>query len=125
MTVQIINKDGKPEWAVLPYETYQRLKEDAEMLEDIQDYDESKKAIEKGEAPVPSEVAYAILDGENSIKSWREYRSLTQRQLAEASGISVPYLSQIESGKRKGSTEVLSAIARALSLALDDIVEVN
>ena len=122
MKVQIINKDGKPEWAVLPYETYQRMMEDSEMLQDIRDYDKAKKAIEDGEELVPSEVAYAILDGKNPIRVWREYRGLTRQQLAGAAGISVPYISQIESGKRKGSTEVLSAIARALDLALDDIV---
>ncbi len=122
MKVQIINKDGKPEWAVLPYETYQRMIEDSEMLQDIRDYDEAKKAIEDGEELVSSEVAYAILDGKSPIRVWREYRGLTRQQLAGAAGISVPYISQIESGKRKGSTEVLSAIARALDLALDDIV---
>ncbi len=123
MTVQIIQKDGQPEWAVIPYKTYQRLAEDADMLQDIRDYDEAKKAVESGEELVPSEVVYAILDGESPIRVWREYRGLTQPDLAGAAGISVPYLSQIESGKRKGSTEVLAAIARALDLALDDIVE--
>ena len=122
MTVQIINKDGKPEWAVLPYETYQRLIKDTEMIEDIRAYDEAIKAIEDGEELIPGEVAYAILDGGNSIKVWREYRRLTQQKLASAAGISVPYLSQLESGKRKGSTEVLSAIAKVLDLAIDDIV---
>jgi DNA-binding XRE family transcriptional regulator len=123
MTVQIIKKDGQPEWAVIPYETYQRLAEDAEMLQDIRDYDEARKAVEEGEELVPSHVVDAILDGENPIRVWRKHRGLTQRQLAEAAGISVPYLSQIELGERKGSTDVLVAIAKALDLALDDIVE--
>lgn len=122
MNIQIIKKDGKPEWAVIPYVVYKRLEEDAEMLQDIRDYDEAKRAIDAGEELVPSEVTYAILDGKNPIRVWREYRSLTQRQLAETAGISIPYLSQIESGKRKGTTEILNAIARALSLTLDDIV---
>lgn len=123
MNVQVIEKDGKPEWAVIQYADYQRLVEAAEMLQDVRDYDEAKKAIENGEELVPSEVVYAILDGENPIKVWREYRGLTQRQLAEAVGISTPYLSQLETGKRKGATEVLSATAEALGLSLDDIVE--
>jgi len=45
--------------------------------------------------------------------------------LSEAAGISKPYLSQIETGKRTGTTEVLSAIANALELTIDDIVEVD
>jgi DNA-binding XRE family transcriptional regulator len=108
---------------VIQYADYQRLVEAAEMLQDVRDYDEAKKAIEDGEELVPSEVVYAILDGGNPVKAWREYRGLTQRQLAETVGISTPYLSQLETGKRKGATEVLSAIAEALGLSLDDIVE--
>lgn len=38
------------------------------MSQNIRDYDEAKKAIEEGEELVPSEVVYAILDGENPIK---------------------------------------------------------
>jgi len=115
-------KDDKPEWAVIPYEAYRRLVEAAEMLHDIRAYDEAKQAIEKGEELIPSKVTYAILDGANPIRVWREHRGLTQQELAEAAGISVPYLSQIESGKRKGRAKTLAAIARELDLALDDIV---
>jgi len=122
MSVQVIEKDGKPEWAVIPYEEYERLVEEAEMLQDVRAYDEAKKAIAVGEELIPSEVTYAILDGINPVRVWREHRGLTQQQLAEAVGISVPYLSQIESGKRRGSAEVLAAIARELGLSLDDIV---
>jgi DNA-binding XRE family transcriptional regulator len=122
MSVQVIERDGKPEWAVIPYEEYERLVEEAEMLQDVQAYDEAKKAIAKGEELVPSEVTYAILDGGNPVRVWREHRGQTQQQLAEAAGISVPYLSQIESGKRRGSAEVLAAIAKELGLSLDDIV---
>lgn len=122
MSVQLIEKDGKPEWAVIPYEEYERLVEEVEMLQDVRAYDEAKKAIAEGEELVPSEVTYAILDGGHPVRVWREHRGLTQQQLAEAAGISVPYLSQIESGKRRGSAEVLAAIAKELGLSLDDIV---
>lgn len=121
--IQVIKRDGKPEWAILPYETYIYLVEQAEMLHDIRDYDVVKAAVERGEEGlIPSEVVYAILDGENPIKVWREHRELTQRQLAESVGISTPYLSQLESGKRTGTTEVLLGVAKALDVTLDDIV---
>ncbi len=92
------------------------------MLQDIRDYDDAKRAIAQGEELVPAEVTYAILDGANPVRVWREHRGLTQQQLADAAGISTPYLSQVESGKRTGRPEVLSAIAAALHLTLDDIV---
>jgi DNA-binding XRE family transcriptional regulator len=123
MSVQIIEKNGQPEWAVVPYEEYQRLVAEAEMLQDIRDYDEAKLAIASGaEELIPSEVTYALLDGENPIRVWREYRGLTQQQVADKAGISKPYLSQLESGQRKGTAEVLVAVARALKVLLDDLV---
>jgi DNA-binding XRE family transcriptional regulator len=122
--IQLIERDGKPEWAVLPYEEYLNLLEQAEMLEDIRDYDAAKAALENGEDElIPSDVVFAILDGENPIKVWREYRGLTQQKLADTAGISKPYLSQIETGKRKGTTEILSMIAKALDVSLDEVIQ--
>jgi len=124
MTVQVINNnEGMPEWAVVPYGTYLQLVEQAEMLQDVQNYDIAKAAIERGDDElISSDVVYAILDGENPIKVWREYRGLSQQGLAENAGISVPYISQLETNKRKGSLEVLSAIAKALKVSLENIV---
>ena len=121
--VQIIERAGKPEWAVIPYEAYIKLEEAAAMLADINDYDAAKAALHNQEDElVPAEVASALLDGKQPIKVWREYRQMTRSQLANAAGISVPYLSQIESAKRTGTKEVLLKIAHALELSLDDIV---
>ena len=122
--IQLIERDGKPEWAVLPYDEYLKLLEQAEMLEDIRDYDIAKAELENGEDElIPSEVVEALLDGENPIKVWREYRGQTQQQLADTVGISKPYLSQIETGKRKGTVDILSTIAKALNVSLDDLYE--
>jgi hypothetical protein len=87
--VQLILKEGRPEYAVIPYELYEQLVEDAETLQDIRDIDEIKARIERGEEElIPAHVTYAILDGENPVKVWREYRGLTQQELATAAGIS-------------------------------------
>lgn len=121
MSAQIIERNGKPEWAVIPYEDYLQLVEQAEMLQDIRDYDATRAALEQGdEELIPSEVVYAILDGDHPIRVWREFRQMTQQELAERAGISVPYLSQLETGKRKGSLGVLNAIAEALKISIDD-----
>jgi transcriptional regulator with XRE-family HTH domain len=124
MSIQVIKQGNKPEWAVVPYETYLLLVEKAEILQDIQDFDSTKTALARGEMEtIPSEVVYAILDGENPIKAWREHRGLTQQELADLAGISIPYVSQLETNKRKGSLEVLAAISRVLRVALEDIIE--
>lgn len=122
-SVQLILREGKPEWAVLPYDMYLHLVEEAEMLQDVRDYDAAKAALESGEEElIPGEVVFALLDGDNPIKVWRTYRGLTQAELAQKAGISVPYLSQIETQKRTGTTEVLLAIAKALNVTLEDVV---
>jgi DNA-binding XRE family transcriptional regulator len=122
MSVQVIEKNGTPEWAVIPYQAYLNLIEDAEMLADIRDYDAAMEAIAAGEPLTPGEVLFAILDGITPVRAWREYRGMSQKALAEAAGITAGYLSQLESGTRTGSTEVLAAIAAVLNLSLDDLV---
>ena len=124
MSTQIIERNGKPEWAVVPYKEYLKLIEQAELLQDIRDYDEVKEHIATGsEELIPSQIVYTILDGENPIRVWREYRELSQQELANKTNISVPYLSQLEHGKRKGSVEVLAEIAKTLGIGLDDLVK--
>lgn len=122
MVVQLIKQGDKPEWAVIPYDAYLRLVEQAEMLQDIQDYDAARAALARGEEElVPSELVDALLDGDNPIKVWRIYRGMTRKELAEQVGISVPYLAQLETNKRNGSLEILSAIARALNVTIEDL----
>jgi len=122
MNAQVIEKNGQIEWVVISYEEYQKMLDAVEMLADIRAYDEAKEQLQTDEELIPSQVVYALLDGENPLRVWREYRGLTQQQLADKAAISKPYLSQIESGKRNGTTEVLQTIAQALNLSLEDIL---
>jgi len=93
-------------------------------MQDFQEYDEIKAALVRGEEElVPAEVVYAMLDGEQPIKVWREYRNMTQEQLAQLVDISVPYLSQLETEKRTGSLKVIAAITKALDVSVDFLVE--
>ncbi len=120
--VQLIEKDGIPEWAVIPFALYQELREKAELADDITAYDEAVRALSPGEELVPAEVAHRLFEGENPIRVWRDHRGITQHALVAAAGISPAFLSQIESGKRTGSAEVLKNLAEALDVDLDDLV---
>jgi len=123
MSVQVISQNGKPEYAVLPYSDYLVLVEQAEMLEDVHSYDEAKKSIASGnEELIPASIVNALVEGENPIKVWREYRKLTQQKVAEEIGISVPYVSQLETNKRKASIDVLKKMALLLNVDIDDLV---
>ena len=48
---------------------------------------------------------------------------MTQKRLAQAAGINLVYLSQIETGKRSGSLKTLAAIAEALGVETGDLFE--
>ncbi|WP_348651109.1 helix-turn-helix domain-containing protein [Micromonospora sp. WMMD882] len=47
----------------------------------------------------------------------------TLREVAETAGVSVPYLSEVERGRKEASSEVLAAICRALGIRLSDLLE--
>lgn len=120
---QIIDTPGGERMVVLPLKEYEQLCEAAESLADIQAFDEVKQRLEKGEDElVPAEFADRIIDGENPVRVWREFRGLSIKELASNAEISAAFLSQIEGGSREGSITTMKALAKALSLALDDLV---
>ncbi|MGZ8238308.1 MAG: helix-turn-helix domain-containing protein [Methylobacter sp.] len=53
---------------------------------------------------------------------WREYRQITQAELAEKSVMAQATIAQMESAKRVGSVTALKKIRWALNLDLDDWV---
>ncbi len=55
------------------------------------------------------------------IGSQRRAAQLSLRQLAEQTGISNPYLSQIERGLRKPSAEVLQQLSKALRVSAETL----
>lgn len=71
---------------------------------------------------VPSEIVDRLLDGENRVRVWREYRGLTAADLAAKAGISPAYLSELETGKKTGTVETLRKLADVLKLDIDDLV---
>src|SRR5215831_19161648 len=53
------------------------------------------------------------------IRQQREQAGKSVRQLAEAAGVSNPYLSQIERGLRRPSAEILQQIAKGLRISAE------
>jgi transcriptional regulator with XRE-family HTH domain len=56
------------------------------------------------------------------LREWRKHRQLTQDQLAERIGISKPYLSQLENGKRQYTQELLEHFAAELRCEAADLI---
>ena len=118
MEIRMIpDKDGNPLYALVPVEEYERLVRAAEELADAAAFDAARD-----QEKVPAVYADRLLDGENPVRVWRQYRGLTQRELAVRVGVTQAHLSEIELGKSEGSLRVMTAIARALEVDLDDLV---
>lgn len=89
---------------------------------DVRAFDEATRRLASGEDElVPAEMVNRILDGENALRVWREYRGLTVKQLADQAGVSAPFVSQIETGQRDGSVETMRKLAGVLKISLDDL----
>lgn len=63
------------------------------------------------------------LDVGSFIKEQRERSALSIRKLADMTGVSNPYLSQIERGIRTPSAEILRSIGEALSIRTETLYE--
>ena len=115
MNFETVERNSQ-KFVLVPIEQYNQLLSDIEMLKDIRDL-RSAKAVD--EETFPDEVINRlILDEENPIKVYREYRGLTQKQLAAKIGIQRGYLAEIERGRKSGSVKTLKALAEALNVDL-------
>lgn len=114
---------GKLRKTVIDGETYVLIPEDD--YEDLLDTIVAERVMARvraGEETWPAELVYALWETDSRIRTFRTYRKMSVSELAAAAGISQPYLSEIESGKKTGSVDVLKRIAAALKVDLDDIV---
>jgi transcriptional regulator with XRE-family HTH domain len=71
------------------------------------------------EEKLSAKVSTAASDIGSFIRDLRENAQVSVRQLAERSGVSNPYLSQVERGLRKPSADVLNQIAKALRISAE------
>lgn len=55
------------------------------------------------------------------LREQRQSAQLSLRQLADRTGISNPYLSQIERGLKKPSAEILQALAKGLQISAEQL----
>ncbi len=116
MDVQIINgSDGRPAYAVLSWADYQALAEDAG---DGALIDAARKS---GGANVSDAELKRMIAGTSPITIFRERRSMTQAELAEAVGSSPAYISQLETGARNAGKKLHRAIAGVLGVEVDDL----
>lgn len=96
MSVQVITRDGEPEYAVIPWAQYKAM----------------AQALEAQQAPV-AEPKVAMLA---ELKALREARGMALEDLAKAAGVSPAYLAMFEQGERVPSLPIRRALAQALEI---------
>ncbi|MBU4316372.1 MAG: helix-turn-helix domain-containing protein [Proteobacteria bacterium] len=107
---QIIKQDGKPAFAVIPWNEYQKL---------------LHNRIESDESDVwfPNEVVKANVRGESLIKAWREYLKLTQAELASKAGMKQSALARLESNITNPRKSTLMKLSEAMGITVDQLID--
>lgn len=57
----------------------------------------------------------------DAIRRRREEIGLSRREVAERAGLSYPYLSELETGRKRGSPDSIRSVAEALGLGQDEL----
>jgi DNA-binding XRE family transcriptional regulator len=87
------------------------------VLVPLHDYTQLKNG---GGTDLPEDILQKIAMAKDSpIKIIRKHRGMTQDDLAHVCGLSRPYLTEIETGRKEGSIRSLKSIAKALSVPLE------
>jgi len=123
MRVQILETNGKPAFAVLPYAEYKALRELADDADDAAALLRFAKRHARGEVEtVPIAVVDRLLAGEHPLRVWREHRGMTAAMLASAVEITPAHVSKLESGKGEPSVSLLKKLAKVLAVQLEELV---
>lgn len=109
--------------AVIPMDEFLRLKPAGKIKEPTdEELFDSAMAERNTKNTVPHEIVVRLVNGENPIKVYREWRGITQETLAEKTGSKRLYISQLENKPvGAGSTKMLRKIADVLDVDLDDL----
>ena len=107
---QIISQNGKPAFAVIPWDEYQRLLRNQVSSDDSDIW-------------FPNEVVKANVRGDSLIKAWREYFKLTQTELAVKAGMKQSALARLESSSSTPRKSTLVKLSEALGIRVDQLIE--
>lgn len=103
INVQFIEKNGKPVFAVIPYDDY-------------------LKFLPGEDVTIPHEVVGLVVKkGMNLVKAWRTHLGMTQKEVAERAAISQAALSQMEKSENKLRTATLEKLAEAMGLSVEQL----
>ncbi|WP_406821212.1 multiprotein-bridging factor 1 family protein [Pseudomonas sp. KnCO4] len=106
MGIQVISRDGQPEYAVVPWEQYQALLKAA-----------GQAPAEAAASDAGSAAASAPLPAFSEVAQIRQAKGIAPEQLARNVGVSPAYLAMIEAGERQPDAAIRRALAWHLGVA--------
>lgn len=137
--VQLIQGEAGPTHAVVPYDLWKRIDEALQHADgplaagsrrpadpaeaEMSDEELLATADTSGET-FPLDVVEQLSRGVHPVKVYRQYRCLTQAELAARIGSAASYISQIEGGRPCGR-QTLDLLARALGVDMEDLMPWN
>ena len=74
------------------------------------------EVLTRPDALLPAEVSAFLIAGDRLLRALRRWRKMTQGELAKRAGLAQGYVSDLESGRREGTSETLANLARALEV---------
>ena len=106
---QIIMQDGKPAFAVIPWEEYQEL---------------TRHDPDETDVWIPHEVVKAnAINGVSMLRAWREFFGMTQQGLARRAGMTQPALARLEKSDSKPRIGTLKKIAAAMDITHEHLTD--
>ena len=119
-----VEAQGPNDTVTIPRAEYEALQAAAEMLSDVQAYDDARLALAEGrDELIPEPFASRLMDGvEHPLTIFRELRGLSNADLARASGVNRVQIRDIEAGRASRSVRTVAALAEALGIDASDLV---
>jgi len=101
---QVIEQDGKPIFAVVPWERFQEMAE-------------AWRAAQIREQGIPQEVVERhVVGGLSLVAAWREHLGMTQAEVARRAGMKQSAVARIERGDSRPRHATLRRLATAMGL---------
>ncbi len=107
---QIIIQNGKPAFAVIPWDEYQKLIN-------------TQVTSDESDVWFPNEVVKANVRGDSLIKAWREYFKLTQAELAAKAGMKQSSLARLEKSTTNPRKSTLTKLAKAMGIEIEQLID--
>lgn len=93
-----------------------------EAKEDLEDIKAVEHALANPEEGMPHAFVERLIDGENPLSIYREWRGFNQSSLARASGVNRTQIADIEAGRSKPSVVTLKKLVETLNVDMEDLV---